>query len=129
MTKEEKQKAYADGLKAEQAAVDYLTINGYAIRERRWKPLHGKGEIDIIASKGKIMAFVEVKARQSGIDEAISAVDNKKIRAMAFGADKYLNMQPYWYEYRFDIIAIDLSQTPPEIQHIPDAFLAPLITK
>ena len=124
-----KQEAYELGLKAEAIATDYLVSQGYAIKERRWKPLTGKGEIDIIAQIGSTIVFVEVKARSEGAYEAIEAVDRKKRRYMALGADKYLGQQPLWFEYRFDIIAVDPTKEPPEVNHIPDAFLSPLFSK
>lgn len=129
MDKEIKQKAYETGLKAESLAVEYLTAQGYAIREKRWKPGGVKGEIDIIAQKDNVMVFVEVKARAEGIEEALEAVDRKKRRNMALGADKYLQMQPQWFEYRYDIIAVDPTKNPPMLTHIPDAFESPVFTK
>lgn len=127
MTSQEKKAAYEAGLRAEQAAVDYLVRHGYAIRERRWSPPSGKGEIDIIAAIDNILVFAEVKAREGGVDEAISAVDSRKARTIALGADKYLRTQELWYEYRFDILAVDISGETPDVVHIPDAFLGPLI--
>lgn len=121
--------AYDLGMRAEALAEEYLVASGYAIRERRWKPGAGKGEIDIIAQTGGTLVFVEVKSRAEGLHEAIEAVDRRKRRNMALGADKYLRTQPLWYEYRYDIIAVDLAKEPAEIQHIPDAFLSPLFSK
>ena len=111
----------------EQMAVDCLTTEGWIIRERNWRL--GHLEVDIIAQKDNVMVFVEVKARAEGIEEALEAVDRKKRRNMALGADKYLQMQPQWFEYRFDIIAVDPTQDPPTLEHIPDAFESPLFTK
>lgn len=129
MHSQKRKQAFEDGLKAESLAKDYLITHGYAIRETRWKPFNGKGEIDIIAAIDSTIVFVEVKARNTGVEQAIDAVDARKVRNITIGADAYLRQQKYWYQYRYDIIAIDLTQTPPTIEHIPDAFLSPLFTK
>lgn len=134
MTKQEmlekKRRANELGLAAEQAAVDYLVSLGYAIKERRWKPFTGKGEIDIIAMAGTTMVFAEVKCRtltpESDPDSALRAVDAAKRRNMAIGADKYLAAQPLLFNYRFDILTVDMDSCPPKITHIPDAFVSPL---
>lgn len=125
-----RQQAYNLGLEAEQLAVDFLVCHGYAIKERRWKPSpKSKGEIDIIAAVDNIIVFTEVKARSNGMYEAIEAVDKKKMRYITYGADMYLRQQTALYEYRYDIIAIDMTKNPPEIDHIKDAFLSPMFTK
>ncbi|MCM1320008.1 MAG: YraN family protein [Muribaculaceae bacterium] len=129
MPNTKKQQAQEAGRLAEKAAIDYLTIKGYAIKETRWRPAHGKGEIDIIAAMDNTIVFVEVKARREGLEEAVAAVDLRKARNMSFGADTYLRQQPYWYQYRYDIIAVDLAKSPFGIEHIEDAFLSPLFTK
>ena len=46
----------------EKAAYDYLVNNGYKVLKTNFKA--AGGEIDIIAKKGKHLAFVEVKTRK-----------------------------------------------------------------
>lgn len=137
-TQEKRRSAYNLGLAAEQAAVDYLVSLGYAIRERRWKPTTGKGEIDIIAMAGSIMVFAEVKCRTlsplNDPDAALLAVNALKRRNMVLGADKYLAIQPVWYQYRFDIITVTIDSSASEpntykVSHITDAFLSPVFTR
>ena len=51
----------AFGLSGEECAADWLAKEGYVILERRFRcPM---GEIDIIARQGRIIVFVEVKAK------------------------------------------------------------------
>src|SRR5262245_55959447 len=50
------------GRDAEAAAALWLRLKGYRILDSRVKT--PKGEIDLIASKGKMLIFVEVKARE-----------------------------------------------------------------
>ena len=60
-------KAYRHGLFAETVAALLLRLEGHRIVARRYKtPV---GEIDLVALKGKRLAFVEVKRRKS-LDEA-----------------------------------------------------------
>lgn len=49
------------GRKAEQAACEHLLKQGFAIVERNWRCR--TGEIDIIASNGKLLIIVEVRSR------------------------------------------------------------------
>lgn len=56
-------KAYRRGIRAEIIAALYLTVTGWRVLAWRWKcPL---GEIDLVAKRGKIISFIEVKARQN----------------------------------------------------------------
>jgi Predicted endonuclease distantly related to archaeal Holliday junction resolvase len=59
--KPERQRAWRRGRKAESLALLALRLVGYRIlaRDHRTAP----GEIDIIARRGTILAFIEVKAR------------------------------------------------------------------
>ena len=50
------------GSLGEQAACDELVRRGYAILATRYRSRFG--EIDIIATKGGVMGFVEVKSRR-----------------------------------------------------------------
>ena len=61
--REKRVKAYRRGLFAETVAALLLRLKGYAIVARRYKtPV---GEIDLVALKGKRLAFVEVKRRKT----------------------------------------------------------------
>jgi putative endonuclease len=64
-SKQEAQMAAKDelGREGERAAADYLVRGGYRIVGRNWRCEHG--EIDIIAEKQRVTAFVEVKTRSS----------------------------------------------------------------
>lgn len=109
----------------EQLARDYLLTNGYTLLEHN---LHvGRKEVDIVAVKGSVMAFIEVKTRSSDLASAIEAVDSKKMRRIVRAADSILAAQSLPFEYRFDIIAvIGTPCTGHELHHITDAFMPTL---
>ena len=56
-------RAYRHGLFAETVAALLLRLKGHRIIARRYKTL--VGEIDLVALKGKRLAFVEVKQRRT----------------------------------------------------------------
>lgn len=106
----------------ERIAREYLMTRGYTLLEQN---LHvGHKEIDIVALKGSTMAFIEVKTRQSDLQQAVEAVDSKKMRRMIKAADSILASFTMPFEYRFDIIAVIGSpETSHEVHHITDAFM------
>src|SRR5580693_309577 len=55
--------AFRAGLSAETRAAAYLMAKGYRILARRFRTPYG--EIDLVARKRNLVAFVEVKARAS----------------------------------------------------------------
>lgn len=113
-----KKKAYRKGFIAEYIAALFLFFKGYRICELRHKTK--LGEIDIIAKKGDLAIFVEVKARksvQSGID-AVSHASQSRIKA---ASDLWLVKQrdAHRLSQRYDIIVIVPKRFP---THFLDAF-------
>ena len=80
------------GRQGEEAAAHFLKNNGYSIVERNWKTK--ACEIDIVAKKGNVLHFVEVKYRktvqQGGGIAAITPMKLKQMnRAVRFWFQKY----------------------------------------
>lgn len=110
----------------EQLACEKLIREGYAIVERNWRLHHY--EIDIIATRGGRITFVEVKTRNDNSGDPLDAIDRKKIRHMASAANVYMQYSRNHLEPQFDIIGITGSPQKYELEHIEDAFLPPLKT-
>jgi putative endonuclease len=80
------------GLRAETIAALWLRCKAYRILARRYR-LRG-GEIDIIARRGRTIAFVEVKARAS-LEEAMTAITEEKRRRISRAAARWLAANPW----------------------------------
>jgi len=77
------------GAFGEDCAAKHLEEKGFAILCRNYC-IKG-GEIDIIATKGDKIYFVEVKARQiSSGERPMEAVDETKRKRLSFSAEKFL---------------------------------------
>ncbi len=108
----------------EDLAAETLLGKGYAIVARDWKS--GHRDIDIIARSpdNRTIVFVEVKTRtQDVVLKPEDAVDEKKIRNLAYAADNYVKMFEVVDELRFDLISI-VGENPEvaKVEHIVDAF-------
>ncbi|MGI8705479.1 MAG: YraN family protein [Sphingomicrobium sp.] len=80
-----RQKAEKRGRGAETIAAWWLRLSGWRILERRAR-VPG-GEVDIVARRGRTLAFVEVKARATD-DAAAFALDHYRLRRVAIAAER-----------------------------------------
>lgn len=113
-----------EGRKAETRIVRYLRMRGYKILAERFKT--SEGEVDIIASKSKVIACVEVKQRanQSGMDEAMDWRTEQRIMAASeiWVEQNFANL-PQDFELRFDLASIVGSVTPMcKVSYLKHAF-------
>lgn len=104
----------------EEITAEYLENNGYRIIDRNYaKPF---GEIDIIAIKDDLIAFVEVKTRKSdSFAYAAEAVDFYKQQRIRRASQAYLmekNMSDFLMT--FDIAEVYLDTR--KINYIENAF-------
>jgi putative endonuclease len=111
------------GLRGERAASRALEGAGLTVIERRYRTR--RGEIDLIATRGALVVFVEVKTRRGfRYGSPAEAVTALKRRRMAQVAQHYL-WRRGWLERpcRFDVIEV-LGDGDREgaIRHIADAF-------
>lgn len=79
-----RQRAERGGRRAERLAALWLQLKGWKILGRRVRtPV---GEVDLVARRGRIVAFVEVKARSTA-GEAGLALDEWRLRRVAAAAE------------------------------------------
>lgn len=72
--------AEARGQKGEALACWWLRLHGWRILGRRVRVR--AGEVDIIARRGRTLAFIEVKTRQKAADLGL-AIDSYRLRRVA----------------------------------------------
>jgi putative endonuclease len=109
------------GKTGEEAAAAFLRAGGYTILFRNWK--WGKNEIDIIAEKDDVIAFVEVKTRsENPLDDPRNTITGDKRRAIIFAADGYIRRYNSDKEARFDLIIITGKGDQQKVEHIEGAF-------
>lgn len=90
----------------EDAVCGFLVRHGYEIIKRNFT-VRG-GEIDIIAEKADIIAFVEVKTRTIGsMTSAEEAVDLRKQRLIIRTAQAYLQNAAQPLQCRFDVATVE----------------------
>jgi putative endonuclease len=95
------------GKNGELLAHDWLLLNGFSILHHNWR--YSRYEIDIIATRGKILHFTEVKTRRNhrfGFPE--EAVSKKKMRSLMLAAEEYLSQNPQWKRVQYNILSISL---------------------
>ena len=80
-----RQLAEARGRKAETIAAWWLRLRGWRILAQRAR-VPG-GEVDLIARRGRILAFIEVKQRGTE-DAAAWALDEYRLRRVAAAAER-----------------------------------------
>jgi putative endonuclease len=110
--------AFRTGLSAESRAAAYLLAKGYRILARRFRTPYG--EIDIVARRRNLLAFIEVKARAS-LDEAAYAVTPRQQGRIVAAAQAWLMAHPEHadFELRFDAMLIAPRRLP---RHLLAAF-------
>lgn len=106
------------GLAAEEQALRYLQAGGWEIVAHRFRA--GRVELDLVARRGHLVAFVEVKARRSeAFGSPLEAVTGAKRRELVRGARVWMDRHGRPGDvYRFDVIAL----TGARLEHVEDAF-------
>jgi putative endonuclease len=106
----------------EDKAADFLTAAGYEILVKNYRYQHA--EIDLVARKGKMLIFVEVKTRSGiGFGMPEEFVNYTKAKLIMKAAENYIYSTDWHFDIRFDIISILLNpQGGFQIRHIEDAF-------
>ena len=109
------------GDRGEAMAAEYLRENGYEILASQFRCRFG--EIDLIARRGDILCFVEVKLRSDrrfGLPrDFVTAAKQRRIRTTAAF---YMTRHDPDLCARFDVAEVYDDETPPRIEYIENAF-------
>lgn len=110
------------GLAGERAAVRHLEAQGFEVVDHRFRM--GRLEIDLVARRGRLVAFIEVKTRGSRrYGSPLEAVNWSKRQDIARVAQAWADRHGRPDDtYRFDAIGVVLGRGAPRIQHVEDAF-------
>lgn len=118
-----KRKAHRWGQGAEWLSMALLVLKGYRILARRFKCR--SGEIDLIAQRGNLICFIEVKARKNR-HEALNALSWHQRQRIIKAAEWYLARNIYGkngrmsaFSCRFDLMAVEPWRLP---THVKDAW-------
>ena len=113
------------GKQGESLARRYLEEKGYKVLETNWR-FH-RFELDIIATNNKELIIIEVKTRSYNFLVAPEmAVDSTKIRRIVAASDAYIRKNNIKLPVRFDLLCLIKKKESFEIEHIEDAFFAPV---
>lgn len=110
------------GYFGEKVTAYYLTKKGYRILKRNFT-VKG-GEIDIIAEKDGIIAFVEVKTRTPDpMVNGFEAVTKSKRKLIIKTSEEYSYRFPHDFQPRFDVAWVTVSDGKvSDFQYIENAF-------
>lgn len=93
------------GRGAERLAAALLRAKGYRILARRFRS--PAGEVDLVAARGRVLAFVEVKRRATSAEAAEAVTAKSRIR-IARAAEHFIIRHPQWADrdLRFDAVLV-----------------------
>ncbi len=110
--------AFLRGVSADGRASLYLAAKGYRTLAKRWKS--PAGEIDLVVKRGRLVVFVEVKAR-GDLDAAAESLLPRQRKRITAAAEAWLATHPEHmsHDLRFDAVLIAPKRLP---RHIEAAF-------
>ena len=106
----------------ESEAAAYLRRRGWRILARNWR-FHHK-EIDLVAERDGVVAFVEVKVRgRRAWAHPLATIDRTKRRDLAVAARGWIaGRGTAGQDYRFDAITVRRSRHGTRLEHVEDAW-------
>ncbi len=113
------------GKLGEDLAAKFLLEKGYHIIERNWR--FQKKELDIIAYHDNFLVIIEVKSRSTDyFEHPADAITPNKIKFIVRAAEAYVEQKAIENEVRFDVVSVIKREGKYEIEHIKNAFIAPI---
>jgi putative endonuclease len=112
------------GRAGEERAAQHLIERGYILLDRNWRC--ARGEIDIVAARGRTLAVVEVKTRRSdAFGHPLEAIDDRKAARLWALARAWVHAHPEQSRgrtVRVDAISV-LGPDPAtaHVEHLEDA--------
>ena len=101
---------------------NYLQDLGYKILEKNYRRRYG--EIDLIAAKGDLIAFVEVKARNNPAFSAMASITRSKQHKIFLAAKSFIAKQRITDKIlRFDVALVTVFEGNTTIEYIENAFV------
>lgn len=111
------------GDKGELLVARYLEQGGFTIVARNY--VHPRGEVDLIAERGQLVIFVEVKARTHSFFDLTEVINQSKQRRIIAAAKSYIIEHTIYDKVcRFDVALIENLESG-MISYIPNAFMEP----
>jgi putative endonuclease len=110
------------GALGEDAAKRWYEARGYEIVDRNWRVR--EGEVDLVARRGSMIVFCEVKTRSSdrfGVPvESVTATKQRRLRTLA---GRWLAVHPAQRgDVRFDVASVTPAGESPAVDVIESAF-------
>jgi putative endonuclease len=121
-------KAQALGALGERIAARWLLREGWQVVDRRWRS--GRRDLDLVAIRENVVAFVEVKTRRSTWSGGpVEAVNWRKQRELTRSAQAWLDQRgtlvaPEGATFRFDVVGIVATREKVGVRHVSAAFPA-----
>lgn len=110
------------GRAGENAAAAFYRRNGFTVLERNFRC--SEGELDLVARRGSLIVFCEVKTRSSarwGLPA--EAVDWRKQARLRRLAGRWLaERRPHACDIRLDVMGVEAGPGGLRLTHVPDAF-------
>ena len=110
------------GNAGEQLVADFLRNKGFAILAQNYRQRYG--EVDLIAEKGDVIAFVEVKARTNPAFSALQSITRSKQHKIFLAAKSFMvTHNVYNKVLRFDVALVTVEACNTSIDYIENAFI------
>jgi putative endonuclease len=115
-------RAWGDG--AEQLVAEALERQGWVVRDRNVRCRHG--ELDVVAEKGEVLAFVEVRMRATDrFGSPTESVLGPKQRRVVLAATEYCQRHRLFERViRFDVASVVGRGRSGVVEFVEDAFQA-----
>lgn len=115
-----RKRAEQQGRRAESIAAGWLRLHGWRILAQRART--PRGEVDVIAKRAGLVAFVEVKAR-TRMEDLETAIDHHRLKRVAAAAEiLYPEYCQNGEDARIDVILVAPRRLPTHLTNVWHGF-------